>query len=140
MAASIGISISGVDEAAKALSDYAESKRKRLRQVIRASSRDVANATRRRLRSAGSGRMYGAHQASAPGEPPARLTGRLSESVRMRHSGDLASHVIIDDYRASFLEFGTRSGMLLPRPSLGPSADEVKPDHNRRVAAAMRSL
>lgn len=62
------------------------------------------------------GRMYGSHRASAPGEAPANETGRLARStnygVRNWQQGYIGESV---DY-AKFLELGTKK--MIKRPHL----------------------
>jgi HK97 gp10 family phage protein len=65
------------------------------------------------LREQKSGRRYGNHQASAPGEAPASDTGRLVQSIRVEHKGLRGSVIVGADYGA-FLERGT--SRMRPRP------------------------
>lgn len=56
---------------------------------VRSFLRDVGDETEKTLRSRimsppKTGRRYGAHQASAPGEYPANETGELQQSIRQR--------------------------------------------------------
>ncbi len=72
-----------------------------------------------------SGRMYGGHQASAPGEPPAvrsgNLRGSLSASGRTviaDGGSSMTVHSTIEtsvEY-AGYMEYGTPRGMIAPRP------------------------
>ena len=62
------------------------------------------------------------HQASAPGESPADLTGELADSVGSEVSsptqliiGDRAEH-------GRWMELGTTDGRIAPRPHLKPAA------------------
>lgn len=83
---------------------------------------------------AGSGREYktprGIHQASAPGESPARLTGRLQESVKAKRVTDRVWTVgpdpsaFPDAYYPAYLEFGTDS--IAPRPFMRPAIERFK--------------
>ena len=60
------------------------------------------------------GRMYGLHQASAPGQPPANRTGRLIQSLKYKTRNHREMTVgAYADY-AGFLESGTRK--MKPRP------------------------
>jgi len=67
----------------------------------------------------GTGRFYGNHQASAPGEPPAPDTGML----RARRFQDVAivgnevvGRVVVNSAQAAALELGT--DRIAPRPAL----------------------
>lgn len=71
------------------------------------------------LRGQRSGRMYGSHQASAPGEPPANWTGtfRLSWQARTYAAGTTFKSSIETGVRyAGWLENGTPGGQMAPRP------------------------
>lgn len=74
------------------------------------------------------GRLYSfggrIHQASAPGEAPADLTGQLAESVGSEVTSP-TQLVIGDDISAphgEWMEFGTDDGRIAPRPHLKPAA------------------
>lgn len=82
----------------------------------------VQRAAVRSLKQAGTGRQYGRHRASAPGQPPATDTGRLAASVREelgRDSKGLVEVIGTDVRYARFLELGTRT--TAPRPFLRPA-------------------
>ena len=84
-----------------------------------------------------SGRIYGKHQASAPGEYPKSLTGQLVASLFKRVSSSTALTAEVGtglDY-GKFLEFGT--SRMLPRPWLRPSFLQVLPAARNAVYAAM---
>jgi hypothetical protein len=86
--------------------------KKLLRKVLRQEGNKVAATARMLLRSkAGGGRVYGRHQASAPGEPPALLSGKLARSivVRMFKSGEGVA-IRSREFYALFLEKGAKGG------------------------------
>lgn len=62
-----------------------------------------------------SGRLYGKHRASAPGEYPAKKTGMLASSVGIENKNKI---LIFGEgaFYAKFLEYGTRK--MAPRPHL----------------------
>ena len=64
------------------------------------------------------GRMYGTHQASAPGEAPASETGRLISNFSIKKTG-FKVEVTNTDPKAALLELGTRR--MRPRPFLAPA-------------------
>jgi HK97 gp10 family phage protein len=74
----------------------------------------------------GSGEIYGTHQASAPGEPPAVLTGNLKNSIRAAAVGDGSSswEVRVGAEYGAPLEFGT--ARMEPRPFMRPAVEETK--------------
>ncbi|MCO8017499.1 hypothetical protein NI456_01375 [Brevundimonas diminuta] len=78
--------------------------------------------TKANLSRPGSGRIYGKHQASAPGEPPAVDTGRLRNATQAdtqvrRDGDDIVGRVVANDEKAHALEVGTER--MAPRPFLG---------------------
>jgi HK97 gp10 family phage protein len=95
------------------------------RQVFR-----ILNAVRNEaigliLRGSKSGRVYGRHQASAPGEAPASDTGRLVQSIRVDFQPNaLAGRVVAGTDYAKKLEFGTVK--IAPRPFMTPAVNNVK--------------
>ena len=82
----------------------------------------------------GSGREYktprGTHRASAPGQSPARLSGRLQESVKSKRVTDRLWTVgpdpsaFPDEFYPSLLEFGT--DRIAPRPFMRPAIERFK--------------
>ena len=78
--------------------------------VIRETKRFIINGPK-------TGRVYGRHQASAPGEPPATRTGRLARSgdFKVRNWQEMTVGETAE--YADFLENGTR-GRIAPRPHL----------------------
>lgn len=73
------------------------------------------------------GRIYGTHQASAPGEPPANLSGHLISSFRTQitQTGTVTSVSITNTAKyAGYLEFGTRK--MAPRPFMRPAYVNTK--------------
>lgn len=66
-----------------------------------------------------SGRMYGGHQASAPGEPPATWSGnfRMAWLPRSVSGGNIfLSRIENGTFYAGWLEGGTPGGQMAPRP------------------------
>lgn len=81
-----------------------------------------------------SGRTYGTHQASAPGEAPAILFGQLSDSIDIELTSGNSGIVYTTDEKGPHLEYGTIN--MEPRPWLTPAAEEERPHYH----AAMRSV
>lgn len=71
-------------------------------------------ALKEELNKSGGGRMYGAHKASAPGEPPAPDTTALRESAKWRRLDPNTVRVSVGTTYAAALEYGTRT--MAPRP------------------------
>lgn len=83
------------------------------------------------LRRPGSGKIYGKHQASAPGEPPAPDTNNLRSNTNadpnIREDGvDLVGRVVANAGYAEALEKGTER--IAPRPFLGLLATDHADD------------
>lgn len=99
------------------------------------------------LNTPGRGRVYGSHQASAPGDPPAPDTRELLESVRSvlvetdSPDVEVAVRVQSDDPVSKFMEFGTlpRGRQLnakAGRAALGSKLGGVAPRPHARPARA----
>lgn len=74
------------------------------------------------------------HQASAPGEAPAWLTGRLARSGDYKVSG-IEMIVGEDTLKAPYaaaLEYGTRDGRIAPRPHI---IKAIKANHQNMINA-----
>ena len=78
------------------------------------------------------------HIASAPGEPPARDTGRLMNSIRWRLASPVVAFVgSFGVNYAAALEFGARHRKLAARPYVGPVAKRAEPVLLRLLARYM---
>lgn len=70
------------------------------------------------------GRLYNVggslHRASAPGEFPANLSGKLARSVRTRMLGTDQLELSSNTEYAAALEYGKKDGTLKPRPHIRP--------------------
>lgn len=82
----------------------------------------------------GSGKIYGKHQASAPGEPPAPDTNNLRSNTNadpnIREEGDdLVGRVVANAGYAEALEKGTER--MAPRPFFGLLATDHAEDLRR---------
>lgn len=86
----------------------------------------------------GGGRLYRrgghVHQASAPGEPPARDEGTLAGSIQMEDDGPAAVVITVGAAHGIYMEKGTSH--IAPRPFVQPAIDAVRP----AFEAASRSL
>ncbi len=86
-----------------------------------------------------SGRIYGNHQASAPGQPPATDSGGLVKSISWRTfnrglSAEVGSHI----FYAPFLEDGTSK--MDPRPWLRPAYEKYADDIADEVTDVLRAF
>jgi len=81
-----------------------------------------------------SGKKYGNHTSSAPGQSPANWTGKLIRSIKVQKSKGKAFVYITAKY-AEFLEFGTSK--MRPRPFIIPAFLKTKKmiqDKLKRIA------
>jgi hypothetical protein len=91
---------------------------------------NLTNVIKRKVGGPGSGRIYKrglsrAHQASAPGAPPARDFGLYVNSWTWKLGVDRGRPYVdvgSNDERGPWLEFGTSN--MAPRPHLRPSVEE----------------
>lgn len=72
-----------------------------------------------------SGRIYGTHQASAPGEAPGVDTSTLINSITSEMEGPATAIVYTDVEYAPYLEYGT--SRMAARPFLTPAVEAVRP-------------
>lgn len=90
-----------------------------------------------------SGRIYGSHQASAPGEAPASETTELERSIAVDPK-DIQSIAAINQVSvgtdveyAMTLEFG--GGRVAPRPNFEPVGEEMTPEVTQALTTSTRS-
>lgn len=92
---------------------------------------ELRNSALEILRGQRSGRMYGSHQASAPGEPPANWSGtfRLSWQARSYANGTtFKSSIETGVGYADYLENGTPGGRMAPRPHHDRITEDALPN------------
>jgi len=73
------------------------------------------------------GRVYGNHQASAPGQPPATDKGQLVRSITMSvegTEGEVVGVIRASAPYAAMLEFGTSN--IAPRPYMQPGLESQR--------------
>lgn len=90
------------------------------------SANSLAKEMKKRITTgAKSGKTYGNHTSSAPGQSPANWTGELVNSISAINEGK-KSKVIVNANYAEFLELGTSK--MRARPFILPSIQKVKKD------------
>jgi HK97 gp10 family phage protein len=95
------------------------------------SANSLANEMKKRIKTgAKSGKTYGNHTSSAPGQSPANWTGELVNSISAINEGK-KSKVIVNANYAEFLELGTSK--MRARPFILPSIQKVKKDLAERL-------
>ena len=99
------------------LSDQLRLHKRGLENALYEIGQDVVDETRKLIiNGPKTGRMYGRHQASAPGEAPANKTGKLAKSGDYKVRNWQEMIVGETAFYAKFLEDGTRK--MKPRPHL----------------------
>lgn len=87
--------------------------------TTRESAQTILDLAKESMTTPKSGRIYGDHQASAPGEAPAIETRDLYESGKIISQSTKTTYlyqVVFDSEHAKHMEFGTRN--IEPRPFL----------------------
>lgn len=106
-------------------------------EVVEETLDDIDTTVQTGMAAGGRGRIYvrrgRTHQASAPGDMPARDLGNLAGSLqkeisRREHKGYYYTTV---EY-APYLEFGTSRG-IAPRPFMAPAAEQARAAFLRRM-------
>lgn len=109
--------------------------------VVARTAHAIEGGMKQRLSGQGGGRTYVregvVHQASAPGQPPARDTGTLANSVRARMVHLTFWRVEVGAEYGLYLEMGTRN--MAARPFAAPSAEEHRAEFVAAMASALRS-
>ena len=83
--------------------------------VLETGARITQEEARRAIQTGSrSGRLYGSHRASAPGEAPANLTGDLAASIRIERPSRLRRRVVVDEPYGAILELRKSRPFLLP--------------------------
>lgn len=130
---------------------YGQAAREGVEEVVEEYTKKIYQTARELTDGDGSGNIYqrpwGQHQASAPGEPPAKDTGRLRASIRMilqRLGGLVVGKVIaggkLDVDYAAVLEYGTRSAEgMAARPFMKPSLQEHAEDFVQALIAVLKA-
>ena len=113
---------------------YSTSFKKKFMVALNISGNDVRNSAIELINSGvKSGRRYGKHQASAPGQAPATDTGVLRNNIVVSSNAEkLEVEVASRAKYSKFLEFGTVK--MKARPFMFPAFEMNKPKIRRRFA------
>lgn len=101
--------------------------------IVRTSAYNVQANIQDGMTEAKSGRIYGTHQASAPGEMPAVDTGTLVGSIAVdAQRGRLWAEVSAGAEYAAHLEYGTVN--MAARPFMVPAVEAERQNFERQFA------
>lgn len=112
--------------------------RPHLSAVVRKTAFDVGAEIKMEMRAGKSGRWYGTHQASAPGQAPAVDLGQLINSIQTEHVAELTSTVGTNVEYAMGLEFGTVR--VAPRPVWVPVIEKMRKPFIEAITFVLRRL
>ena len=112
-----------------------------LTRVVRGTEAIREEATSLMLNSPRSGRVYGRHKASGPGEPPAPDTGNLIRNIQTSVDAQkLMGNVNFGTGYSQALEYGTFK--MAPRPFARPAVENKKQaitaDITEEIAGALK--
>ncbi len=101
-------------------------------EIIAETLEDIDKTVQTGLAAGGTGRTYGSHVASSPGQMPATDTGNLAGSLQseLDKNSYVGSYGTSVDY-APHLEYGTSK--MAARPFLTPAAEQARPGFMRKV-------
>lgn len=102
--------------------------------IVHSALLGVETDIKERMAGPKSGRVYGGHIASAPGEAPAIDTGALANSIQTEMDSQTSGAVYTGEETAPLLEYGTSK--MAARPAWIPAAGEARP----KFLNAMRDL
>jgi hypothetical protein len=100
------------------------------RQIVEETTLEVEADIKVAMAAEKSGRIYGSHQASAPGEAPAVDTSVLINSIQREVQGTEGA-VYTNQETAAMLEFGT--SRMAPRPAWVPAAERAREGFVRKM-------
>lgn len=103
------------------------------RQVVEETVYDIEARIKTDMAQPKSGRMYGDHQASAPGESPAIDLSALVNSIQTDVDGTEGA-VFTNEETAEIMEYGAPMANIAPRPFMAPAAEAARPEFMRKMS------
>jgi len=145
--ARINVKVIGIGKAQAALSLFSSNVEKDVKQVVAESAFAIDRWAKESISAEKHGKLYKRiylggqriknQRASAPGEAPATLTGRLKTSIHPSFSVDEFTAEIGSSLKySSYLEHGTSK--MAARPWLLPVFEEIRPEFIRQVREVVR--
>ena len=110
--------------------------RQRAGQLVAKTALKIETTAKLSMTGPKSGRTYGKHTASAPGEAPAIDTGFLVNSIQSELTGEMSAAVGSNAEYAPVLELG--GALIAPRPWLGPAFEQAKPDFEKGLQELLK--
>jgi len=104
--------------------------------AIKKAAFDIEANAKQSMMGPHTGRVYGEHQASAPGEAPAVDTATLINSIGTKMLNRLLAVVYAAAEYALHLELGTTR--IAPRPFMLPAAERVKESFRKAMRQIVR--
>lgn len=101
---------------------------------IKGAADDAAEVAKTSMRAPKSGRIYGRHRASAPGESPASRTGRYLSGIEVVEQSSLEAKVGASAEYGPLLEYG------LDRPLWQQTLTEILPNLEDRLASEISTI
>lgn len=103
--------------------------------IVRETAAEMVTDIQAGMQGPHSGRVYGDHVASAPGEMPAVDTGNLIGSLAIEgDSNSTQATVYVTPEYAVALEVGSPQNGIEPRPFMAPAAERATPEFQRKMA------
>ena len=142
MAKGVTITVKGDRELVAAMKRAGALTDSETRKAVKETLVDGEAHIKRLLSQPGTGRLYGTHRASAPGNPPAVDTGTYRGSWRNRilasGAGLHGGEIYTTQERGPWLENGT--ARMAARPHAGPTAEHVRETLPKFVGAAIKRM
>jgi len=143
----VRFTITGQRQVNAALSRISRQVEQEVKNIVAESALDVQNMSKQAIADTKHGTLFERirvggqtirnHRASAPGEAPANLTGRLQSSIRASFSQNgLSAEIGTNVKYGKFLEFGTSK--MAARPFLLPAFVQVRRVFVERIREAIR--
>ena len=117
----------------------ADSLRREASSIVRETAFSIETDIHNQMAESKSGRIYGGHQASAPGEAPAVDTGAYTNSIQTdAKQGSLTATVYTPSEVGPHLEYGTV--YMAPRPHFTPAAERARAPFVQRMTSMLGRL